>query len=56
LRTGHRALPVFFDELNDALKAHYAEEYSRIVGAMPALLAGHDEKEQAELFPLAQAR
>jgi hypothetical protein len=30
LRRGHRDLPVFFDELNDALEAHYAEEYGRI--------------------------
>jgi hypothetical protein len=30
LRKGHRDLPVFFDELNDALEAHNAEEYGRI--------------------------
>ena len=29
LRKGHRDLPVFFDELNDALEAHDAEEYAR---------------------------
>jgi len=34
LRKGHRDLPVFFDELNDALEAHDAEEYGRIAGAM----------------------
>ena len=34
LRKGHRDLPVFFDELNDALEAHDAEEYRRIAGAM----------------------
>ena len=28
----------------------------RIAGAMRALLARHDEKEEAELYPLAQAR
>jgi len=28
LRKGHRDLPFFFDELNDALEAHDAEEYS----------------------------
>jgi hypothetical protein len=33
LRKGHRDLPVFFDELNDALEAHDAEEYG-IAGAM----------------------
>jgi hypothetical protein len=27
-RKGHGDLPVFFDELNDALKAHDAEKYS----------------------------
>jgi len=27
LRKGHRDLPVCFDELNDALEAHDAEEY-----------------------------
>jgi len=29
LGKGHRDLPVFFDELNDALEAHDAEEYAR---------------------------
>ena len=56
LRKGHRDLPVFCDELNDALKAHDAEEYGRNAGAMRALLARRDEKEEAELYPLAQAR
>ena len=56
LRKGHRDLPVFFDELNDALEAHDAEEYGRIAGAMRALLARHDEKEEAELYPLVQAQ
>jgi hypothetical protein len=56
LRKGHRDLPVFFDELNDALEAHDAEEYGRIAGAMWALLSGLDDKEEAELYPLAQAR
>ena len=55
LRKGHRDLPVFFDELNDAREAHDAEEYDRIDGAME-LLVRHDEKEEAELYPLAQAR
>jgi hypothetical protein len=50
LRKGHRDLPVFFDELNDALEAHDAEEYRRIAGAMRALLARHDEKAEAELI------
>jgi hypothetical protein len=53
LRKGHRDLPVFFDELNDALDA---EEYGRIAGAMQALLARRDDKEEAELYSLAQAR
>jgi hypothetical protein len=39
LHKDHRDLPVFSDELNDALEAHDTEEYGRIVGAMPALLA-----------------
>jgi len=56
LRKGHRDLPVFFDELNDALEAHGAEEYDRIAGAMRALLARRYEKEEAELYPLAKAR
>jgi hypothetical protein len=30
LRKGYHDLPIFFDELNDALKAHDAEEYGRI--------------------------
>jgi len=33
LRKNHRNLPVFFDELNDALKAHDAEKYGCIPGA-----------------------
>jgi hypothetical protein len=54
-RKDHRDLPIFFD-LNDALEAHDAEEYGWIAGAMRALLARHDDKEEAELYPLAQAR
>jgi hemerythrin-like domain-containing protein len=56
LRKGHRDLRVFFEELNDALDAHDVEEFSRIAGTMRALLARHDEKEEAELYPAAQAR
>jgi hypothetical protein len=56
LRKGHRDLPVFFDELNDAFEAHDAEEYGSIAGAMRALLARHDGKDEAELYPLAQTR
>jgi hypothetical protein len=56
LRKGHRDLPVFCDELNDAFEAHDAEEYGRIAGAMRALLARHDGKDEAELYPLAQTR
>jgi len=52
---GHRDLPVFFDELNDALEAHGAEEYGRIAGAMRALLARHDDQVGAELNWLARA-
>ena len=50
LRVGHGDLRVFFDELNDALEAHDAEEYGRIAGAMRALLARYDDKEEAELY------
>jgi hemerythrin-like domain-containing protein len=56
LRKGHRDLRVFFDELDDALKARDAEEYGRVAASMRALLARHDEKEEAELYPVAQAR
>jgi hemerythrin-like domain-containing protein len=56
LRKGHRDLRVFFDELDDALEAHDVEEFGRIAGTMRALLARHDEKEEAELYPAAQAR
>ena len=56
LRKGHRDLRVFFDELNDALGAHDGEEFERIARTMTALLARHDEKEEAELYPAAQAR
>ncbi len=56
LRKGHRDLRVFFDELNDALEARDVEEFSRIAGSLRGLLARHDEKEEAELYPLAQAR
>jgi len=56
LGKGYRELPVFFDELNNALEAHDAEECGRIAGTVRALFARHDENEEAELFPLAQAR
>jgi hemerythrin-like domain-containing protein len=56
LRKGHRDLRVFFDELDDALQARDAEEYGRISASMRALLERHDEKEEAELYPAAQAR
>jgi hemerythrin-like domain-containing protein len=56
LRKGHRDLRVFFDELDDALKARDAEEFARIVASMRALLERHDEKEEAELYPAAQTR
>lgn len=56
LRKGHQDLRVFFDELNDALEARDIEEFARIARTMRALLARHDEKEEAELYPAAQAR
>jgi hemerythrin-like domain-containing protein len=56
LRKGHRDLRVFFDELDDALRARDADEYGRITASMRALLERHDEKEEAELYPAAQAR
>ena len=56
LRKGHRDLRAFFDELDDALNARDAEEYGRIAASMRALLERHDEKEEAELYPAAQAR
>ncbi len=56
LRKGHRDLRVFFDELGDALEAHDVEEYNRVARSMRALLARHDEKEEAELYPAAQTR
>ncbi len=56
LRKGHRDLRVFFDELEDALNGRDAEEYRRIAAAMRALLERHDEKEELELYPAAQAR
>jgi hemerythrin-like domain-containing protein len=56
LRKGHRDLRVFFDELEDALMARDAAEYARIAASMTALLARHDEKEEAELYPAAQER
>ncbi len=56
LRKGHRDLRVFFEELKDALDAHDVEEFSRIASTMRALLARHDEMEETELYPAAQAR
>jgi hemerythrin-like domain-containing protein len=56
LRKGHHDLRVFFDELDDALQARDADEYRRIAATMRALLERHDEKEEAELYPAAQAR
>ena len=54
LRKGHRDVPVFFDELTDALEAHDAEEYSPAPcgRCSPVTMS----KEEAELYPLAQAR
>jgi hypothetical protein len=42
--------------LNDALAAHDAEECGRIAGAMRVSCARHDDKEEAALYRLAQAR
>ena len=56
LRKGHRDLRIFFEELDDALSARDAEEYGRIVASIRALLVLHDEKEEAELYPAAEAR
>ncbi len=56
LRKGHRDLRVFFDELDDALEARDTAECARITASMRALLERHDEKEEAELYPAAQAR
>jgi hemerythrin-like domain-containing protein len=56
LRKGHRDLRVFFDELEDALKSHDADEYCCIAASIQALLKRHDDKEEAELYPAAQAR
>ena len=56
LRKGHVDLRVFFDELEDALQARDAEEYSRIAASMRALLDRHDEMEEIELYPAAAAR
>ncbi len=56
LRKGHRDLRVFFDELEDAIEARDAEEFGRIAASMRGLLQRHDRKEEAELYPVAQAR
>lgn len=56
LRKGHRDLRAFFDEIDDALQARDVEESTRIATTMRALLERHDEKEEAELYPAAQAR
>ncbi len=56
LRKGHRDLRVFCDELDDALHAHDSDEYARVAASMRALLALHDDKEETELYPRAQAQ
>lgn len=56
LRKGHHDLRVFFDEIDDALQARDAEEYDRIASSVRALLDRHDEKEETELYPAAQAQ
>jgi len=53
LRKGHRDLPFFFDELNDALEAHDAEEYSP---APCGRCSPVTIMREAELYQLAQAR
>jgi hemerythrin-like domain-containing protein len=56
LRKGHRDLRAFFDELDDALEARDAEEVGRINRTVRALLTRHDEMEERDLYPAAQAR
>lgn len=56
LRKGHRDLRAFFGELDDALQARDLEECRRIAATVQALLARHDEKEEVELYPAAEAR
>jgi hemerythrin-like domain-containing protein len=56
LRKGHRDLRAFFDEIDDALEARDLEECQRIAATMQALLARHDETEETELYPAAEAR
>ena len=56
LRKGHRDLPVFFDELTDALEAHDAEEYAASPAPCGRCSPVTMSKEEAELYPLAQAR
>ena len=56
LRKGHRSLRAFFDEINDAIEVRDAEEFTRIATSMKTLPERHDEREEAELYPAAQAR
>ncbi len=56
LRKGHRDLQVFFAELDDALAERDAQECLRIASAVLALLERHDEKEESELYPAAEAK
>lgn len=55
LRKGHRDLRVFLDELHDVLAAHDEEEFRHLVGPLRGLLQLHDQKEEAELYPAAEA-
>lgn len=56
LRKGHRDLRAFFDELDEALQTRDPEECARIATTMRSLLARHDEMEETELYPAAEAR
>ena len=56
LRKGHRDLRVFFLEMEEAIGARDAEEYSALLSTVQAILKHHDAKEEKELYPhLAEA-
>jgi len=56
LRKGHRDLRVFFLEMEEAIGARDAEEYSALLSTVQAILKHHDTKEETELYPhLAEA-
>ena len=52
LRKGHKDLRAFFDEIAEAIVGQDVDEAKGLVGVVAQILKHHDEKEEAELYPV----